>query len=389
MKSYLRYLNRKFTLNEKVLLAIFASAFISVYAVILAAVFLPIYITVTKQWKYVLVPTLENLLLCVFWLLVMVVTAIYGDTKSILLAVCLAFGVVGVLFFSRAMTRQVFVPCLTLSCYLSVISFIVALFQWIMLKTTEHGVRFHSVFVNPNYYGTVIEIVVLFAIYCLLKEQRKERRLVFYIVIAVNIAGLILTQCRTAYIVIILTVPLLLAVVDKNFLYLYAALFVLFIGALVFFPDLLPRLQTIVTDYDRRRDLWVAAWNAFTTHPIFGQGCIAYSRLYSAYGGPSGVHSHNIFLELLLNFGVVGTSLFVTVIGLNMSKIASIYKHRIAQRKFALSLSVLAAVIIHGMLDITFFWPQTAVLVIGVLFYSRNYEFEDVPIGDPSQVKIQ
>lgn len=72
-----------------------------------------------------------------------------------------------------------------------------------------------------------------------------------------------------------------------------------------------------------------------------------------------------------------------------MSKIASIYKHRIAQRKFALSLSVLAAVIIHGMLDITFFWPQTAVLVIGVLFYSRNYEFEDVPIGDPSQVKIQ
>ena len=107
MKSYLRYLNRKFTLNEKVLLAIFASAFISVYAVILAAVFLPIYITVTKQWKYVLVPTLENLLLCVFWLLVMVVTAIYGDTKSILLAVCLAFGVVGVLFFSRAMTRQV------------------------------------------------------------------------------------------------------------------------------------------------------------------------------------------------------------------------------------------------------------------------------------------
>ena len=28
MKSYLRYLNRKFTLNEKVLLAIFASAYI-------------------------------------------------------------------------------------------------------------------------------------------------------------------------------------------------------------------------------------------------------------------------------------------------------------------------------------------------------------------------
>ncbi|MDO4568699.1 MAG: O-antigen ligase family protein [Clostridia bacterium] len=380
MISYLRYLNRKFTLNEKVLLALFASAFISVYAVMLLALLLPVYVTVTKQWKQVLAPTLEGILLVAFWIVAMVVSAVYGDVKSIALAGGLIFAVIGVLFFSHAMTKQVFVPCLTLSCYLSIPCFIVAVLQFLILGETEHGVRFASTFMNPNYYGTVIEVVILFAIYCLLKERRPRRRMLFYIVIAVNIAGLLLCQCRTSWMVLLFAAPLLFAVIDKKFLYIYAVIFVALLAIVVFAPSVLPRIESLFDDFDRRANIWQASWLAIKDKPLFGHGCIAYSWLHSLAGSPDALHAHNIVLELLLNFGVVGTSLLTSVILINIRRISQMHKHHICQRKFALALATLAAVLVHGLTDITFFWPQTGLLIIGVLFFSRNYEFEVEPL---------
>lgn len=98
---------------------------------------------------------------------------------------------------------------------------------------------------------------------------------------------------------------------------------------------------------------------------------------FSADGGFAANHAHNLLLDLLVNFGVVGAGLLLAYLAVNLAGIVRMYFSGAERSKSALALSVLATVLVHGLVDATVCWPQTAILVVAVISYSRAYS--DMP----------
>ena len=49
-------------------------------------------------------------------------------------------------------------------------------------------------------------------------------------------------------------------------------------------------------------------------------------------------------------------------------------KPRSATRRYALTVSVIVCVLLHGLLDISMLWPQTGLLVIYIVGFSTEYD---------------
>lgn len=368
---------KNFTANEIVLLILAVSAFISVYAIGITAVALAIYIVATRQFSVFTECKLETALLVAFWLISMITSLIYGQKIDILIGIAVLFAGVVLKFITYAMTKRVFHAMLAVFCIMSIMCFIVAVCQKIIIVNTEHGARFSSTFTNPNIYSTVIETVVLVAMYCYMVSGSKKEKMFYVIVLLLNIIGLYLCQSRMAFIAVVLSLPIMLSVLNKRLLVSYILTAVIVFTAIVLlFKDFLPRISDIAKDFQLRWEIWENAVKEFKQHPIFGQGYLPYWRIYSDYAVNGHKHAHNLLLEMLMSFGIVGTGLAVSFFAINIVKLYRLYKKNVCHHRFTLAIALLFAILIHGLTDITIFWPQTGALVSIILLYSSSYEPE-------------
>lgn len=74
-------------------------------------------------------------------------------------------------------------------------------------------------------------------------------------------------------------------------------------------------------------------------------------------------HAHNILLDVLINFGIVGI-IIVSPIFLSICRIVYNIKHK---NLFRLVLALTSIVVLHGMLDVTILWHQCAFIYLSVI----------------------
>jgi O-antigen ligase len=73
-----------------------------------------------------------------------------------------------------------------------------------------------------------------------------------------------------------------------------------------------------LASFSMRVDLWQAAWQLFLQHPLIGWGLGTFGEAYQASGLPLGtgaLFAHNLLFQLLVETGLLGTSLAVLAIG--------------------------------------------------------------------------
>lgn len=355
------------------------SIFLTVYVEVFALILLPIYIIVTKQ-QFIFLRRKEDLIfLCAFWVLSMVVTVIYGGTTiDYLIGIFMIFAFIAMIFITYTMTQRTFRVILSLCCIMSVPCFFVACIQKWMGLTWSYGARYSSVFSNPNYYAFFIAIVLLFCIYNIIKSERKSSKIAYAILIPVNIVALFMTECRTTFVVVILTCPIMLGFLPKKrWLYIYLGILASALLAGLFFGDSitwLPRMDSIFEDLSKRFSIWSGAIDSIKDAPVFGRGYNTYVRINNLYGSYSADHAHNLILELLMNFGIVGSLVLFTYFFINVNKIIHLHRQNKCHMRYALTVSVIVSVILHGLLDITMLWPQTGLLLMYVVGFSTEYD---------------
>ena len=67
--------------------------------------------------------------------------------------------------------------------------------------------------------------------------------------------------------------------------------------------DFLPRIDLIRHDFAKRMSIWSGAIGSIMDAPWFGRGYNTYARIHDLYGSYSiAKHSHNLLLELLMDF---------------------------------------------------------------------------------------
>jgi O-antigen ligase len=104
------------------------------------------------------------------------------------------------------------------------------------------------------------------------------------------------------------------------------------LGALFFLPSTsMERLGSILTTSDRgagRLDIWLVASNIIRSHPILGVGLDNFGQAFDRYladtSGLRGIYfvqgwgSHNMFLNVQAELGIVGSVLFAAMIGMSV-----------------------------------------------------------------------
>lgn len=377
-------LKTKYTLDELAVLLIIFSIFVSVYAVGACVVMLVIYLIATGRIKEIFLGVKNSIILMLLPVIAITMSAIYGSLIEIGIAVGVTFVLIAAVYMRYVMTKKLFDDVIELSCFLSIIVFVIALLQKLIWGFYNPAFRSESVFYNPNYYATMIEIITIFALYKLMDIKRKYSLGYYILVLCVNLAGLILAQCRTAFAVIVLLVPVLFILLNKKkYLFIYIG-FMAAVAIFIFIiPDILPRGESVDDDIGKRMLIWKAAISSIGDRPFFGGGCLAYRHVYLLYGGIDANHAHNILLEMLINYGIIGSAFSIIYFFSNVKELFKIYLKGIDKERSSLAIAIVFAMIVHGMLDATVFWPQTGMLVLAIIACSGIYEREKPDINDP------
>lgn len=292
------------------------------------------------------------------------VAAIYNNYKGMAYALLFYAVVTCGLYFRSVMTHSLFYLAMDTACAASVWCAAAAFFQKAAHFVASPNYRPVSFFTNANYYGMMIEFVILIAVYRIFTNPKYAA--LYACVIAANLGGLYLTASCSAFAATICSVAVFLAYKRGK---RAALLFGVAVGALmalcIAFPVLLPRSSlALETTLAQRISIWQAAWRAFRRSPFFGRGASAYEMVWEQYGGYKTYHCHNLWLDLLLNYGIVGTTAVCCYVAFQLRALVLRIRFGICRNMDFLAAAAFIAVLVHGLTDVTIMWVQTAGLFI-------------------------
>lgn len=374
MKRYKKMINC-YSRDELMVFAIVFSAFLSVYAVMACALFVFLHLVYQKRLSLLLRQYSCSKYLLAFCALSFLVSLVYGNLQGTLIALGMCLIFIISLFMRRVMTKWLFEKSIDLACFASLICFAIALSQH-FLMASDPEYRATSTMMNANYYAAVIEIIILMCVYRLLgKRLDKTRRWFYCLVIAANAGGLLLCGCRTTMITVLAVVPVFMLFHKRYRLFAYyMAISLSLVIAFLCIPGLFPRGGDMGEDLGTRVFIWQTALKGFVTHPLFGQGGNTYAQIYASYHGYAAPHAHNILLDPLLNFGLVGVALLIPFLLSYIRSVFHLYRTEQQSGLFMLCVGVTLAILLHGITDVTVFWPQTGLLIAFVYSATGIYE---------------
>ncbi len=264
------------------------------------------------------------------------------------------------LYSRRYMTRPLFYTLIDVSCIMSVPCFLVAAVQrWTTPVAVELIDRPASTFLNANYYGCMTEMLILICIAHLASGVRQERQLLYYLTIAVNMVGLWFCNSFSAWFGI-LAGCIVLLVLHHHY---YSAFFTIVgVGIAIFsfygLQILFPRMESLGEIVQVRLDIWQTALQGVKENPLFGQGLLTYLKINPGSGNPQ-PHAHNMVLDMLLNFGFIGTPVLLAYLMQYYSTLRHLYLRKGRREIYQMILAVSAGWLVHGMTDVTLLWVQT------------------------------
>lgn len=290
------------------------------------------------------------------------VAATYGNDIGMVYSI-LMYAIAGCALYVRSvMTRSLFNDAMDLACVGSIWCLFIALYQKASAFTAAPGYRPVSVFDNANYYGMIIEFVVLIALYRIFTNP--DLAAFYFTVIGLNLIGLYLTASFSAFAALCCAVTLMLCLKGKRrhaFCFVIAVLVLVELASA--FPLILPRgSDAIDHTLAQRLSIWSTSLKGIEQHPFFGQGVGSYQMVYERFAGYKTYHCHNLFLDVLLNFGVVGFGALGVYAAVQAKLLYLRFRNNICFDMNVLLTCAAFAVCVHGMTDVTILWIQTAAL---------------------------
>ena len=250
--------------------------------------------------------------------------------------------------------------------------------------------RVYSTLENPNVLGEYFLLIIPFAVAGFFVSKQLILRLYYLGCGAVMMLCLILTYSRGCYIGILVAAAVFLVLLDRRFI-------ILGVFGLLALPFVLP--ETIIhrfmsignmsdssTSY--RVYIWMGTINMLKDYWLcgIGPGQSAYNKVYPFYGYNeiSAPHSHNTFLQIMCDTGIVGIIVFlVTIYQYFKSLFTSYLKEESFEAKVFMisSMSGVSAFLVQSLFDYTFYNYRVMLLFwifIGMgLAFTRYSQLKD------------
>ena len=240
--------------------------------------------------------------------------------------------------------------------------------------------RVYSTFANPNFYAYIINLVIIIIIYRLIilnktNSNDKYRMFYYFSVLALNFIALILTNCRSSLITLLIGI-LIITALHKKFL-LSAGLLTIYMSYFLFIkllPGIFPRMDLILLDtsFEERLAIWSNALSGIKSSPFIGQGFFAYLNRFS-----DKVHAHNLLFDILLSSGIVGLSFYILYFFKNIKESFSLLKSTIGKTILIFLFAFLTITILHGITDVPILGIQSGIL-FGILLSGFGIKLEEL-----------
>lgn len=311
----------------------------------------------------------------------LVVSIVFNNTYGILATVGMFVLFVFVLFIRKNMTEQFMEDCMIIIMLFASVCFLITLTQYsIILKNnsfnytqfvkyiSENRTTVGTFFFNANYYAMVCSLVGIISAYKYFSTESFER-IFSFIVGVLSVLTLMITDSRGAMFASFMAVFALTIMMKKRkyTVAIISSIVLAFVSLkVVGRMDLIPRIDKIGFDMGLRKSIWISAIAAFKKNFIIGVGPLGIHNIYTTIRNRAILHSHNLFLDILVNYGLIGVFLLVPIICQLFKEIKSLYSKKYTKMIIAMIIMVM----IHSMVDVTIFWTQTAFIfltfVVGV-----------------------
>lgn len=350
-----------------ILLAV-CSAFLPYYIATAAIAVIALYILISKKRISGCTKGISNALLYSFSLISLLTAFVYDNLFG--MAVSLAFfGLILIINFSANVCtpkffEKVLFAVTVMSVVLSIATFIEKIFY--LNQSVNH--RCAAWCLNPNY---LADILVFSIITCAYLEITKKCDVFYcYVVAGTNILALYFTGSMSSWVALFTGISVLLFIMKHHI-----SLGILFMAAtfgilmLIVVPELFPRLNQTGHTTLYRIEIWEGVIEEIKKLPLFGRGFFACKHLNMFHGGSMVTwHSHNIILEVLLCFGIVGTAVGGSGFYILLRRITHRHEKTSTHGDFSdYLIALLVANLVHSMVDLTLFWSQTALITAIVL----------------------
>lgn len=333
------------------ILALTISVFLPLYITVPVAIAAFVYFVRDKKKRKAVASAPFFALLAVLSALLLVVPLVYrnyyGFGCGILFIIYMGID----LFSSTVMTEGLFNRICSICCAMSVVCAAAAVVE----KVFGFQTRSMAFTYNANFYGYLIELVVVICFYKLVQTKNPW----YLAIVAVNVGALFLSDCRSAWSGIFAGLLVLFIMLGRK-KSLAGLLILTAVVALAIFiePSLFPRHSDISPTISNRVSIWTGALRDFAAHPIFGRGLLAY---YQVTGNPVTPHAHNILLDLLECTGVVGTGIVIFFFVRIIRQFVDAYRRggESTRACVALCAGIIAATLAHGVTDMPVMGVQT------------------------------
>lgn len=356
--------------NTNIVILAAVSIFLPYVFAAICFIFLSIYIIVNRTTRQLVFIHSGSGMMRLFFVLALAVPIMYRNWMGLAVGAVVILGIILGLFLRSVMTKDLYEKTLTLICKLSLTSAVFAILEAIYKYYYDGrgSHRISAVFFYPNYFGTIAATIVIICAYKILTGM--ESKWFFYITAVMNIISIYLCKSMFAWVEVFVGIAVLLAVLHKRLL---LALWIAgaCVGAyLIFVMDfsLIPRLSDVEVTVRLRQEFWDQAIEQIKATPWLGHGFMSFGYLFAiTFQNHLVPHAHNIFLDMLLDFGIVGTILFFWYFTCYYIEVLKLRFRNSNVTATALILAVSAAALVHGTTDITLLWFQTLPLFFFVL----------------------
>lgn len=246
--------------------------------------------------------------------------------------------------------------------------------------------RSEATFFNPNYYAMMLEFFLTCIIYRFVETKNCKHKFGYLVIGLLNIIAVIMTGSRTPFLVIpvVMFIFLYISGYKKQAVGGVGAITILLVIAA--FSGYLPRFDNVEWALNDRMLIWKHALTGIRDHLWFGQGFLAYPNLSRYYGFTFKPHSHSLYLELLLSFGIIGCSLFAMPVAYMTRLINALRAYSTLRPQLALYCSMIACILVHGLIDVPILWFQTGFVFLLVILtapnvyrYAQTHAIDDQP----------
>ncbi len=224
--------------------------------------------------------------------------------------------------------------------------------------------RIYSLFTNPNIYGEYLVNTFFIGLALIASNKSKRGKFMLALMSIAITHQIILTYSRGAWITYAAGLGIFLFAYNWK---LIAAFLPLGIAGLAFSPLVVrQRLASILNGFQDssfyyRLEIWKNAFEMVKSYGLtgLGYGYQSFHQYYAHYKMPgyNATHAHNLYLQVWLESGIMGFALFMYIsISSVFYNVKAIMKTGIGESyKELISLTIVFAILLHGLIDYTLF----------------------------------